>query len=164
MSIFTKATNDLFRLRELYIESGNQNLRLSNEMARNYQTAIVTVVLAELAFLGALGIQGDFSKLTATSVSILITAIIFFLVGVGIQQMAVQKEAKINFELASRVDDFIKANKTGSIEHLPKELHRKQYSYWATSKLGNYFLLFSYLLIIAASLLVLVIIWGLALG
>ena len=76
MGLFKKATNDLFRLRQLYYENGVENLRLSNEMSKNYQTLIVTIVLAELAFLGVLGFDDYNSILSATSATLLVLALV----------------------------------------------------------------------------------------
>jgi hypothetical protein len=163
MSIFQKATNDLFRLRELYRENGIENLRLSNEMSKNYQTAIVTVVLAELAFLGTIGFHGKADILIASSATLLIIALVIFLIGVGVQQMAVQNEAKISFGLASKVDKHIKTNKTQFVDELPAELQHTENTAWVNAKLGTKFLRVGYSLIVVASVLIVIIIWRLAL-
>lgn len=163
MSFFKKATNDLFRLRQLYYENGIENLRLSNEMSKNYQTLIVTIVLAELAFLGVLGFEGNNGILSAVSATLLVLALVLFLIGVAIQQVVVQREAKYSFSMASKVDDFIKEHSKASIDQIPDDLTQAKDDKFISSKLGNRFIRAGYLLIIAASVLVVVIAWRIAL-
>ena len=163
MGLFKKATNDLFRLRQLYYENGVENLRLSNEMSKNYQTLIVTIVLAELAFLGVLGFDDYNSILSATSATLLVLALVLFLVGVAIQQVVVQREAKYSLSMASKVDTFIKEHSKATIDQLPDELLQSTEKNFISSKLGNRFIRSGYILILAASVLVVVIAWRLAL-
>lgn len=163
MGLFKKSTSDLFRLRQLYYENGVENLRLSNEMSKNYQTLIVTIVLAELAFLGVLGFDDYNSILSATSATLLVLALVLFLVGVAIQQVVVQREAKYNLSMASKVDTFIKEHSTATIDQLPDELLHVKEKAFISSKLGNRFIRLGYILILVASVLVVVIAWRLAL-
>lgn len=163
MGLFKKSTNDLFRLRQLYYENGVENLRLSNEMSKNYQTLIVTIVLAELAFIGVLGFDDHNSILSATSATLLVLALVLFLVGVAIQQIVVQREAKHSLSMASKVDAFVKKHSTATIDQLPDELTQPKDKALMSSNLGNRFIRMGYVLILAASVLVVVIAWRLAL-
>ena len=143
----------------MYFENGVENLRLSNEMSRNFQIIISTIVLAELAFLGTLGFDHEEKMLAAIATTLLVLALVVFLIGVSIQQAVVQNNAKDSLKSASAVDAYIKKHETGYSKEIPDELRSEQKNINRHIKFGTRLLFASYILIFAASVLLIIMLW-----
>lgn len=155
-----KVVIKLFDQKQNYYQSGIENIKLSNEMSGRLQTAIATIILAELAFLGTVGFDNDLKMYIAIAATLLVLALLIFIISVGWQQKGVLKAAKYYINKANKIDDYIKEVKKDKVDELPEHL-RIDESVLLYNKCPNRLMFTSYILAILGTIAVLIVIWGL---
>lgn len=164
MSLFEKKyVVELFGQKSSYVESGKENLRISNEMSARFQTLVATIILAQLAFLGVLGFEHDESILSAVTITILVFSLIVCLVAISWQQIGVLKGAKHYFKKADEVGELIKETKKKHVnfDEFPADL--KAENVLKYTKIPNRLFLAGFVLSFTGSILLLVLVWRLVL-
>lgn len=154
---------ELFGQKDSYVESGRENLRVSNEMSSRFHTLVSTIILAQLAFLGALGFDHDDKILSATIITILIVSLVTCLVAISWQQIGVLKGAKHYFEKADKVSELIKNTKKKQIDFDDFPADLKAENIMKYTKIPNRLFIVGFLLSIVGSILLVCLVWRLVL-
>lgn len=153
----------LFGQKDSYVESGRENLRLSNEMSSRFHTLVSTIILAQLAFLGTLGLDHEQKILSAIITTILITSLTLCLVAISWQQIGILKGVKHYFQKADKISELIKETKKDKIsfDDFPDDLRAENIMKF--TKIPNRLFMSGFLLSIAGSTLLVLMIWSLVL-
>lgn len=142
---------DLLKLQNNYFSASVENAKEANSAIGKAQGWILTLGLAELAFLG---VQGDFTSCSIKiETSFLLLAFIFFIVGSIVQYKHVLKKSRYYYLLSIKILEWVEEKGTSGCEKIPNEL-REDSNILKTSSTANYLLFSSFVLIIVSTILI----------
>lgn len=134
---------DLLKLQNNYFIASVENIKEANSAISKAQGWVLTLGLAELAFLGS---QGNFScYLVKVEITLLLAAFIFFVMGSVAQYKHVLKSSRHYFLLSSQILKWVEERGTSEVENIPIEFSDEETL--KTSSSANCFLFLSFILI-----------------
>lgn len=152
---------DLFGEKQKFVDAAIKNLELSNEMSGRLQTLVATIILAQLAFLGALGFDREYKTFSAWTTTVLVVALLVHLIAVSWQQTSMLRAVKLHFKKANEVDEIIQHTHKPHIS--PEEYNKhgilESASAIALTKKANRLMFVGYVLGIAGTVMVVVLVW-----
>ncbi len=141
---------DLLKLQNNYFTASVENAKEANSAVSRAQGWVLTLGLAELAFIGS---QGDFSScLVKIEITLLLFAFILFVIGSIAQFKHCLKSSRHYFSLSSKILKWIEEKETLEVEKIPDEFLDK--NVLKTSNTANYFLFSSFILIGISTILI----------
>ncbi len=144
--------NNLLKLQNNYFNASVENVKEGNLAIRKAQGWVLTLGLAELAFLGT---QGDFSLISnEIAISFLFLSFILFSLGSIKQSRNLFDKAKYYKRLSNETMEWILKNKIIEIENIPKELKEETEISMASNKTADKFIFLSFILIGLSSLII----------
>lgn len=145
---------DLRKIGLNYHKASAVNANHANEMVGRLQNGLLTIILAEIAFIGVTDLSKDSpSVLGVVIAGILIISTFLFLFGSHAQWKHLVGTARRYFLLSNKAADFIKKNKLIYLDELPESLSDKEAGYY-TNKMANNLFIGSILSVFAASILI----------
>lgn len=134
---------DLLKLQNNYFTASIDNVKVANSAISKAQGWVLTLGLAELAFLGS---KNDFlSCLMKVQVTLLLLAFVLFVIGSIAQYKHVLKSSRHYFSLSYKILEWIEEKETSEVEKIPNEFLDNQVL--KTSVTANYFLFSSFVLV-----------------
>lgn len=104
-----------------YYDAAIANVNVTNQSMAHLQSSILTLILAELAFLGIVGpTQSNLSILSVVAVALLIISAFCYIFGAKIQWNHTIRSARGYFILSKRVSELIKMLSLEEIDELPE--------------------------------------------
>ncbi len=141
---------DLLKLQNNYHIASVENAKEANLSIRQAQGWILTLGLAELAFLSSLG---DFSSgFVKVEVTLLLFAFIFFVIGSVAQYRHALKGSRDYFSLSSMILKHIEKIGTHEVEEIPENFSDNEKL--RTSNIANHFIFLSFVLIGVSTVLI----------
>ncbi len=137
---------DLLKLQNNYFTASVENVKEANSAIYKAQGWVLTLGLAELAFLGS---QKDLSScIVKIEITLLLLAFILFVIGSIAQYKHLLKSSRFYFSLSSKVSRDIEASGTSEAKEIPNEfLDRSDTDVLKTNNVANYLLSLSFTLI-----------------
>lgn len=160
MSLFKKHQYDLKSTQERFFETGVKNLDMANETILRMQTAVLTIVLAEMAFLGTLKFDYPHSWLGALAISFFVVGFIIFLLAIKLQHSHSLVVGRDFIQKSRDLQDYIKKTKKEYASEIPIEMQPK-FNDAKTNAFTNKIMLLSYACMFFGSALVVFIAWSL---
>lgn len=134
---------DLINLQNNYFIASVVNAKEANLAIGKAQGWVLTLGLAELAFLGN---RGDFSQcIIKMEITLLLLAFVLFAIGSVAQYKHVLKISRYYFSISSKILKQVEVNETSEVEYIPYEF--LDIEVLKTSDTANYFLFTSFILI-----------------
>jgi len=142
--------NDLLKLQNNYFTASVENSKEANMSISRAQGWLLTLGLAELAFLGS---QGNFSScIVKTEITLLLLAFILFIIGSITQYKFLLKTSRYYFSLSSRILKLVEEKNTAEVEKIPDKFLNTQNL--RTSNITNYLFFSSFILIVVSTILI----------
>lgn len=140
---------DLLKLQNNYFTASIENAKEANSAVSRAQGWVLTLGLAELAFLSS---QDDSSScIVRLEITLLLLAFVLFVIGSVAQYKHCLKSSRRYFSLSSKVLKWVEEKETSEVEKIPDEFLDTQVL--KTSNTANYFLFSSFILIGVSTIL-----------
>ena len=141
---------DLLKLQKNYYRASVENAKEANSAVTKAQGWVLTLGLAELAFIGS---QGNFSScLVKIEITLLLLAFILFVIGSVAQFKHCLKSSRYYFLLSSKILKWVEEKEISEVEKIPDEFLGE--NMLKTSNTANYFLFSSFVLIGISTILI----------
>lgn len=148
---------NLIITKENYFNSAVKNFELANTSVIHMQASVLTIVLAELAFLGTSELAKSHPPiLSVVSAILLLLSLFIFIVAINIQRGYALRAGRQLLQLSRDVEDYAKKHKVKIVKELPSELSAEAIGA-NTSRVTNRLFMISFLIISIATLLIIIL-------